>query len=293
MTRRLDLDTSTDGQYVLKRDYLLGMQTGHAGRGNFAESIDFWTFRTASSTAHWPADIEVCVGGGNLALGLVSGYTPGLLTVVGNATGSFIQVGSRFRPQQESPRHVESVYADVSTLNIFDAQSVLLSEPVTGSSDQTAGMISHAPVDTPTILFSSPVDSVIQDLLQLGEDEVFEDGMLTPFSRGVAVFIELFGREAIRAIREAWISGRFKPEPLAEALRVAGRIEDPETQDQRLLLLAEALNHHSPRVRDAAVLGMASLEDKRALGYLDRAARQENLPELRELILQAMEGLAA
>ena len=57
------------------------------------------------------------------------------------------------------------------------------------------------------------------------------------------------------------------------------------------LLENSLLTNSSALVRDGALLGIALLDDRHAVPYLNRAIQQEQCPELRESIRQVLEQL--
>lgn len=86
---------------------------------------------------------------------------------------------------------------------------------------------------------------------------------------------------------------RVAPEVGGEALRWLGRIDHAESYEYRRWLLERSLSLSSTRVRDGAILGLASMDDKHAIPYLKRAIEEEQCSELKadmESVLEQLES---
>lgn len=123
------------------------------------------------------------------------------------------------------------------------------------------------------------------------EEQVFEDGIESDFSRELLALISLYGRVAIDPIVRLIISESANKEIAAEALRAIGRIRQSSTHRDRLWLLEHGLYSSSARVRDGATLGLAYLDDPVAVIPLKLAIEREQIPELREDMQQVLDQL--
>lgn len=117
------------------------------------------------------------------------------------------------------------------------------------------------------------------------KEESFEDGMDSEFSRRLENLIIKFDHSALAVIRSLVFVADFYGEAVGEALRLLGRIDHPETYSNRLVLLEQCLFHPDARVRDAASLGLAYLDNPSAIPYLRRAIQVEP----NEMLLEDME----
>ena len=70
-----------------------------------------------------------------------------------------------------------------------------------------------------------------------------------------------------------------------------GRMNDSITRNRRLWILESGLFSSSARIRDAAGLGLASLDDPHAIPYVRKAIDEERCDELREDLQQILEQL--
>ncbi|MGB0383434.1 MAG: HEAT repeat domain-containing protein [Ardenticatenaceae bacterium] len=131
----------------------------------------------------------------------------------------------------------------------------------------------------------------IRALFAAAKEEVFEDGYESQFSRQLISLVERYGEQAIEPIIRLIVNEQVNPEVAAEALRWLGEIEEPLSRSSRRWLLERTLYSSSSRVRDGAILGLASLDDPHAIPYLRQAIEQESCPELREDMEQVLEQL--
>ncbi len=130
-----------------------------------------------------------------------------------------------------------------------------------------------------------------QELVKQARDEVFEDGMESHFSRKLMFFIREYGVDATDVLEEFICSERINAEIASETLRWVGHMYDLPTLQPRLWLLGRGLRCLSPRVRDAAALGLSFLGDSQACPTLQAAIEREEIPELREDMKQALAEL--
>ncbi|HEY9669794.1 MAG TPA: HEAT repeat domain-containing protein [Coleofasciculaceae cyanobacterium] len=136
--------------------------------------------------------------------------------------------------------------------------------------------------------------SKIEAIFWAAKGEFFEDGMESELSRQLNSVVKEYSNEAIEAITCLIVYEKVNPEVAGEALRWLGRIEHPETYEYRRWLLERSLTLNSTRVRDGAILGLASMDDKHAIPYLKQAIEREQCAELKvdmEQVLEQLESL--
>jgi len=121
--------------------------------------------------------------------------------------------------------------------------------------------------------------------------ELFEDGMDSAFSNAVLSLIEKYGEIALEAISSLIMSQSVATEAAGEALKCVAHIRDRATVETRMRLLKHALRHKSALVRDSAALGLASIDDPRAMPDIQRAIARESVDELRRAMVQVLEQL--
>ncbi|MCK4296646.1 MAG: HEAT repeat domain-containing protein [Candidatus Marinimicrobia bacterium] len=135
------------------------------------------------------------------------------------------------------------------------------------------------------------INEDVESLFELANEEEFEDGMESEFSRKLISFIIEHGNNSIEALVPILISEKANAEIISEALRWIGRIEHLETESLRLWLLEYCLLCPSPSVRDGATLGLASMNDPSAIIFLKVAIDKESINELREDMKQVLSQL--
>ena len=126
-----------------------------------------------------------------------------------------------------------------------------------------------------------------------GASEFFEDGMDSNFAQELLLSVRMYGNAAIDAIAEYLFSSTPNPDVGSEALKRLADIKDRSILASRWALFQRGLRHKSSRVRDGAILGFASLDDRRALALLKSAVTEEQVPELQRLIQKVIEQLGA
>ena len=124
-------------------------------------------------------------------------------------------------------------------------------------------------------------------------DELFLDGMDSSLSVAIDSAVRVYADSALRAVDSLLSSGKPNVETSEEILRVLGSIEDARTHQGRLTILVAYLQSVDPRIRDAAMLGLASLDDPTAIGPLRRAVSNETSSQLKRNLEAVLEQLLA
>lgn len=122
----------------------------------------------------------------------------------------------------------------------------------------------------------------IEPIFLRGKEERFEDGMESEFARSLAGVIESYNLLALVQIAKKVSEATSNLDVAGEALRLIGRLEDSRTRDVRRVMLELALSNSHPTLRDAASLGLASIDDPRSIPALEKAVSLEQIAELRE-----------
>ncbi len=131
----------------------------------------------------------------------------------------------------------------------------------------------------------------LQRIFTAAKEEIFEDGMDSVFSRRLVKFMENYNRLAIDILSELLIPERVNAEVAGEALRHVGYSEDVSTRIPRRRLLEHCLFGSSARIRDGAILGIAAMNDPRAIPFVEQAICRELIPELRRDMCAVLEQL--
>jgi hypothetical protein len=152
------------------------------------------------------------------------------------------------------------------------------------------------PPDTPedVAAFDSPRPSLaalVREAFETARGQTFEDGKESEFARRIKALVKTLGRDVVDLLPSLVFDERTQPDVAAEALKAIGRLRDPQTHDERRLLLEKALFSRSPYVRDAAVLGVRLMRDRHSLPWLKTAVEAEPIDDLRDDMKQAIRRL--
>lgn len=131
----------------------------------------------------------------------------------------------------------------------------------------------------------------IEGLFERARGLHFEDGVHSQFSRDLMSLTQKSGVAAVEIIAALILHGKANSSIAAEALFWLARIKQARTYKFRLWLLETCLQSHSPRVRDAAALGLVTMGDQRSLEPIRRAAEQETCEELKMDLQKAVDQL--
>ena len=134
--------------------------------------------------------------------------------------------------------------------------------------------------------------SRLEAMFAVAGEETFFDGMDSDFARNFKSMVRSYGHAAIDSIGRMIRSQRLDVEVAGEALRQIGSVDDVRSHRSRLALLLQALESPDPRLRDAASIGIATMDDPTAIEGVRRAEEQESSPQLRhnlQLVLDQLE----
>ena len=148
---------------------------------------------------------------------------------------------------------------------------------------------------TRNIKMSAQREETIVDRMRFifkkAESDLFETGIISEFSRNLEEIIKIYGVPAIDVLGDLIYS--TTNEVTVEALQALGRLHHNPTYESRLWILERCLTNSDPKTRDAAGLGLASMNDPRALPYVKRAVEKEPINSLRDdlgLVLNQLEN---
>jgi hypothetical protein len=130
----------------------------------------------------------------------------------------------------------------------------------------------------------------INELLDIANNELVEDGMHNAINTRLALLILKDYRHVIPAVASA-IETTATPIVSAEVLKELGRFRNQAAHGLCLWTLEHFLGAASPITRDGAALGLARLGDSAAIPNLTGAAQRERDPQLRkdlELVIEEL-----
>ena len=128
---------------------------------------------------------------------------------------------------------------------------------------------------TSVLPLSQPLLGQVKALFEQDSEEIFIDGFDSQFGRTLVELVTSSGAEAVHALQQVIHDPTTSIEDSEEALRCMGYMADPWTHQERLALLVKAMTSSNLRVRDAASIGIAALDDPAALPSLQEAILRE------------------
>jgi len=137
----------------------------------------------------------------------------------------------------------------------------------------------------------NPILPKIRRIVEESAWENFADGMESALSRKLHSLIQAHGGEAVGAIGALIKNGLADAESAEEILRQVGYSEDAATHAARLQLLVDSLYSPSPRIRDAASLGIAGMDDPAAINAVEIALANEPTEFIRDSLALVLEQL--
>jgi hypothetical protein len=194
--------------------------------------------------------------------------------------------GVLFGSSDVSIHSVNTVFS-VSRVNYESGPQAGGSQPYRAVSTATAASDLYAK----TARVAEAPEHVINKLFSMEPMPDFEDGVSNTFSEGIEYILQEYGNKGIAALENALIQSE-KVSCIAETLRTLGLVDDVRTAEGRFRILVRLLRHSSAVVRDGASIGLAYLDDDKAIPEIDKAIQQEPLPFLRRDMEAIREQLA-
>lgn len=141
-----------------------------------------------------------------------------------------------------------------------------------------------------TIILS--IQEQFRTLFENAKYSIFEDGVETDFSRQLMYWVAPYNEAAIATLDNLIIGDQVNMEVAAEALRWIGKINNPDSKLSRRRFLEKCLlKCRYGRVRDGALLGLASMDDPASIDIVRKAIEQEVIPELKDDLKQLFSQL--
>jgi HEAT repeats len=125
------------------------------------------------------------------------------------------------------------------------------------------------------------------------EDDLFEDGMESEFSGTLRSLLTAHGAAVVTALDSLDFSSTANPEVAFESLKWLGTVDHDESRQSRRRLLERLLSSPSARIRYAAALGLAAMDDPVSLAALRGVIKRETHPRLRQYFQLVADQLEA
>jgi hypothetical protein len=146
-------------------------------------------------------------------------------------------------------------------------------------------------LDNSTLPQPEPIYDRVVSLFSSAQLESFEPGIESNFSKNLTWLIQENWSETIDALASIIEHSQVSDEIGSEALRLLGRVNHFASYGMRFWLLRHFLFSNSPEIRDAASLGLASLDDPDAISDLKTAIDREGVADLRQDLEQVLTQL--
>ena len=168
---------------------------------------------------------------------------------------------------------------------LYFSHSRLSDEMDLGVSNQRSAWLSpnETKIAKPELDLEDLLVDILNKLFRNSLDETFEDGMDSSFGDSLNRIVLAYGKSAIHALRIV-MHMNMDGEVVEEALRQIGRMKDARTHYHRLVLLEHKLASPNSRTRDAALIGIESMDDPAAISSLQRAISREKYGRLQQNI---------
>ena len=131
----------------------------------------------------------------------------------------------------------------------------------------------------------------MQNIFSAGASELFQDGEESEFSTRLLALISGEGVRVISVLQGLILNERTSAKVASEALRWLAEVENAASYNARRELLEKCLNAKSSKIRDGALIGLASLNDRRSVVALREAINVEHISLLRGCMSRVMRQL--
>lgn len=189
--------------------------------------------------------------------------------------------------------HLPGIYSAWITPSEIDLQSALQRAEFTETTQKTSWEHGSVRAEESESGIEKLLRTWLNKLIINAENEVFTDGMDSSFSRNLILIIEIFGNTAIRVIEETVKERHINVEVMEELLRQLGYMENTRTRHSRLNVLIQSLKSPDPRVRDAVSIGLAAMDDRRALSAVRAAFERERHALIKDSLKMVVDQLQA
>ncbi len=135
------------------------------------------------------------------------------------------------------------------------------------------------------------LEKAIAVLFDSADEEYFEYGYESQFAESLEMFIQRYGITGIEVIQQHIFFEDVNTDVAIEALHTLGRVQHMPSHSERLVLLLRCLFASSARIRCGAALGLAYLDDPKAVSFLQRALEQETSKSAQTCLQRVLEQL--
>ncbi len=157
----------------------------------------------------------------------------------------------------------------------------------------STGMIEAVvtPSSTTTQVVPQFIEATILNLLDNAKAETFEYGIESEFAKKIDLWIYKYGDMVIEVLQRLVFQDDADTDVGCEALRVIGRAEHETSHISRLKLLQRGIFSSVPQIRNGSALGLAYLDDPKAIPFLMQAIEREKINWLKKYFQQVIDQL--
>ena len=135
------------------------------------------------------------------------------------------------------------------------------------------------------------LDQIINEIFSSTQEEEFEYGQESTFSRLLQELIQIHGAHAVGAIYGHILNGALQAEQIVETLHALGRSQHQASRPQRLSVLLSNLQSPLPEIRCGAALAIARMDDIQAIPTLKTVLVLETSPYAKACIKRVLTQL--
>ena len=151
--------------------------------------------------------------------------------------------------------------------------------------------LSLAETSTEPLPASGQLEQQVFSLFQTASDGISDDELFKAFSEKLSTLVILYGDAAVVAMAPFIIGDKANAEVASAALNCLSHIEGRVAYNFRMWVIERSLQSRSSWVRDAAALGLESMDDASAIPYLQEAKSREKNSELHQYLQSVLEYL--
>jgi HEAT repeat protein len=133
----------------------------------------------------------------------------------------------------------------------------------------------------------------VEQAFAQANEETFDDGAESNFERVLVRLVHVGGNEAVKAIERVLEAPTTPTEIAGEVLRRLGAMTDGRSKKYRMSILQRYLASPSSRLRYAAAVGLAAMDDATTISAIVEAMQTESNRDILRTLEQVLEQLQA
>ena len=192
--------------------------------------------------------------------------------------------GSLWEGCQGDSLSVASITRTRSTISRIDSKT-------SKESSNIPLTLPQAETSTELLPASGQLEQQIFSLFHAASDGISDDELFKAFSDKLSTLVILYGDAAVETMAPFIIGDKANAEIASAALNCLSHIEGRIAYNYRMWVIERSLQSRSSWIRDAAALGLESMDDPSAIPYIREAHSREQNSELRRYLQSVLEYL--